>query len=107
MIDGAPMVGTGQLGPGTYLIQKELTQLAWITVRTDGSNAVTVELFDGLDAVTGTKEDEVYAAGADNWVGRDYPHYFVNTGLCLRISGTNARVYCGYGQTNVPVMSQK
>lgn len=96
-MNGAPIVGTGKLAAANNLIQRGVTQLGWISVRTDGTNAVTVKVYDGVDA-TGTLVDEMYVQGSSYWAGRDYFNMFLSQGLFVTISGTNGYIFAGYAR---------
>jgi hypothetical protein len=69
--------------------------LWWVKVEADGTNAVTVALYDGTSAA-GRQVDVIYVPASYYLIKLDYHGVTARNGWYVTISGTNGVVSAGY-----------
>lgn len=69
--------------------------LSWINVTSDGTNAVTVNVYDGT-STSGKLIDSTYLPAYVYSVKKDYHATAMLNGLYITVSGTNGAYYVGY-----------
>lgn len=69
--------------------------LSWLNMTADGTNAVTVNVYDGT-STSGTLIDSTYIPTNIYSVKKNYQNTTMKNGMYITVSGTNGAYYVGY-----------